>query len=62
MSAVEQAEHTAREAIIAQEAESWEKDILGYYRAVAASYNKKVEAEYAPLFEALLRNASRPPA
>ena len=60
-SALESTENAARQEILTAEENAWETEILGYYRRVAAAYNKKIEDEFRPLFDALLQQASRGP-
>jgi hypothetical protein len=61
LSKLEEAEAVARHTVVQSEAASWETDILGYYRKVAREYNRRIEDEYRPMFEALLKQASTGP-
>jgi hypothetical protein len=47
-------ETAGRNRLLSDEAAGWDQ-VLNYYRKVAREYNAKVEAEYKPLFEALLK-------
>lgn len=58
---LEEQESVQRDALIKDEAVHWEADILEYYRQVAREHNRRVQEQFAPLFEALLKQASRGP-
>jgi hypothetical protein len=58
LAAHEQQETAARQEILQAEENAWETEVLGTYRKVAAEYNRRIEEQYKPMFDALLQQVS----